>query len=433
MRALLSLVYKHLNFFEKVLTSISAALLLLIAMYCWMNMPMNFIGEETFAKASVKLANVFSPKENLPYDLNDVLFIDVSRSSAIVEDEYGGTHVIADRAKLDTLFRLLHRNINPEQIIVCDLYFDVPSDRDWSLQSSMAGFPNLLSTVKTNWHGDITPNVLRAGTSATTGFQRIREPFLIFSNSLYKFHLTDESNIKTLPLLMYERVNTTSAFCWGDALKIGNDWYFNTIPITEELGRTVPKAVYEDQVIPIQRVISSAKKNLNGMMDQLHYKKFIVIGNFEQDAHQTTFGEKPGPMIIFDIYLFLQQKENMISTGWLLLTIFFLTLLFFRKFYHPDLFKTYIQPLNDRIKFFGLQLPTEFDWLFFYLYILFSAVVFHIYLETVAAILFLSIFTWTRLYLKSRYVLLQNFVQSGRILSARVLISFLFRNPGLKS
>lgn len=232
---------------------------------------------------------------------------------------------------------------------------------------------------------------------------------------------------------MYERVNTTSAFCWGDALKIGNDWYFNTIPITEELGRTVPKAVYEDQVIPIQRVISSAKKNLNGMMDQLHYKKFIVIGNFEQDAHQTTFGEKPGPMIIFDIYLFLQQKENMISTGWLLLTIFFLTLLFFRKFYHPDLFKTYIQPLNDRIKFFGLQLPTEFDWLFFYLYILFSAVVFHIYLETVAAILFLSIFTWTRLYLKSRYVLLQNFVQSGRILSARVLISFLFRNPGLKS
>jgi hypothetical protein len=431
LRSFLSLVYRRLNLFEELLNSLSAALLLLAAMYCWMNFPMNFIGEETFAKVTVKIGDLFEPRKSLPYDISDVMFIDVSRSNAIVIDNYG-THVIADRAKLDTLFQLLHRNINPDQIIVCDLYFDISSAQDSSLQASMEGFPNLLSTVKTNWHGDITPNVLKAGTSATTGFQRIRSPFLIFSNSLYKFHLTDEKNIKTLPLLMYERVNNTSTSCWGNALKINNDWYFNTVQINEQLGRTVTKAVYEDQVIPIQQVISAAKQNQNDEVAQLRYKKFIVIGDFEEDVHQTTFGQKPGPMIIFDVFLSLQQKENMISAGWLLLAVGFLTLLFFRRFYRPYFFRGYATLLTERFAIPAFKLPVEFDLLLFYLFVLCSAIFFRVYMEAIAGLLFLSIFIRARGYLKNRFMDILKFHRSGGILSARILISLLFRKQGFR-
>ena len=432
MRSLLSTIYKHLRFFEELLNSLSVAVLLLVAMYFWSNLPLNFIMEETFTRATVKIADALSRRPPLPYNMDDVLFINVSRSSAIVEDAEG-THVIDDRAKLDTLLQLLRTNTNPEQIVVCDLYFDVTSPLDWKLQTSMSHFPNLLSAVKTNWFVDITPNVLRAGASGTTGFRPPRTPFMIFSNSMVKFHLTDENCVKTIPVLMYERVNKLQSACLGDALQIGDNWFFNTILINEELGRGIPKAVYEDQVVTIQQVITGVKQNQNNFASMLQRRKFIMIGNFDKDRHHTTFGDKPGTMVLFDIFLSLQQKENTISAGWLLLTLTFLTLLIYNRFYHFNFLKKYTIWLDERTTVLGFKALPAIDWILFYLMILCSAVFFHVYMEAISGLLFLGTIAWTRIYMKARYVKLQQFRRSGRRWSARALFTFLFIKPGFNN
>jgi hypothetical protein len=432
LRPLLSTVYKYIKFFEELLNSLTVAVLLLTAMYIWSNLPLNFIMEETFTKATVKIADVFGRESPAPYGMDDVMFINVGHSSAIVDDTEG-THVIADRAKLDTLMQLLHRHSNPKQIIVCDLYFDVTSDQDWKLQSAMAEFPNLLSTVKTNWFGDISPNVLRAGASGTTGFRPPRTPFMIFSNSMVKFHLTDQNCVKTIPVLMYERLNNLHAACLDDALKIGDDWFFNTILINEELGRGIPKAVYEDQVLTIENVIRQEKENSKDFISQLESKQFIMIGEFEKDQQPTTFGDKPGTMVIFDIFLSLQQKENRISAGWLLLTVTFLTLLIYNRFYHFNILKKYMIWLDERTTVLGFKALPAIDWILFYLMILCSAVFFHVYMEAVCGILFLAAIAWLRIYMKARYVKLLQFKRSGRRWSARALFTFLFIKPGFKS
>lgn len=432
MRALLSILPRYLRFFEELLNSLTIAVLLLTAMYFWSNLPLNFIMEETFTKATVKIADVFGRQAPVPYGMDDVMFINVSHSSAIVEDQEG-THVIADRAKLDTLLQLLQKQGNPNQIIVCDLYFDITSADDWKLQSSMSAFPNLLSTVKTNWFGDISPNVLRAGASGTTGFRPPRTPFMIFSNSMVKFHLTDHDCVKTIPVLMYERLNHLQAACLGDALMIGDDWFFNTILINEELGRGIPKAVYEDQVLRIQDVISEGKKNQADFAARLQRKKFIMIGDFENEKHHTTFGDKPGTMVLFDIFLSLQQKENMISAGWLFLTVTFLTLLIYNRFYHFNFLKKYTIWLDEQTTVLGFKALPAIDWILFYLMILCSAVFFHVYMEFVSGILFLATIAWTRIYMKARYVKLQQFKRSGRRWSARALFTFLFIKPGFNN
>lgn len=432
MRPLLSFVSKHLKFFEEFLNSISVALLLLTAMYCWSNLPLNFIMEETFTKATVYITDFFNQGQARAYGMKDVMFIDMSRSSALLEDQTG-THVIADREKLDTLLQLLHKTTNPDQIIVCDLYFDLASEKDWQLQSDMSSFPNLLSTVKTDWFGNITPNVLRAGTSGTTGFKPLRTPFMIFSNSMFKFHLTDNNCVKTIPVLMYERVNHLHAACLGDALKMGDVWFFNTILINEELGRGIPKAVYEDQVMPLQTVLKGVKAGREDFIAQLRRKKFIMIGDYEANAHHTTFGDKPGTMILFDIFLSLQQKENMMSVGWLIMTVTFLTLLIYNRFYYIKFLKRYSIWLDEHTTVLGFKALPAIDWVFFYVFILCSGIFFHVYLEAVAGILFLAAITWTRIYAKARYVKFLQFKRSGRRWSARALFAFIFTKPGFKT
>lgn len=364
--------------------------------------------------------------------MDDVMFVDVSQNNALINDG-PGNHVIADRSKLDTLFQLLHTNDNPKRIIVCDLSFDTTTPQDSSLQASMAGFPNLLSAVKSDWYEQITPNVIRAGACGTTGFHNLKEPILIFSNSLLKFSLTDKNCIKTLPLLMFERVNHKTTSCLGDALHIGDDWYTNTVLINKKLEQDVAKAVFEDQVIPIGKLLKAVEGGQKEFVRDLRHKKFIVIGNFEEDIHKTMFGDMPGPILLFDIFLSLQQGENMISTWWIIVAVIFFTLITYKKFYHVILFKNYSKWLDEKMRFLGFKRPLEFNWLIIYLFIIFSSVVFHIYIEFVAVIFFFNVLAFARIYIKTRRIKWLQFQKSGRKLNVVNALSFLFKKPGFKN
>lgn len=433
MRALLSYIYRHLKFFEELLTSISVALLFLTVMYIWMNFPLNFILEETCAKGTAAIVNFVGIKDDLPYHMDDVLFIDVSESSILVKDSLG-THAIADRSKLDTLFQLFRQHGSTKRLIVCDLYFDRPSAQDSSLQAAMAGFPNLISAVNTSADQGIIPNVFSAGTSGVSGFRVTKEPFLIFSNSLRKFSLTDRNCMKTLPLLMYERLHPHKdpVLCRWNALNIGEEWYLNTILINPLLEQDIPKAVYEDQVVPIQQLISSVKQQKQNGLNALWKKKFVMIGDFQGDLHKTTFGSKTGPLILFDVFLSLQMKENRISSWWMLLALTYFTLLLYKRFYHVNFFRKYGRMLNEGTRFIGFRRPLRFNWLLFYVFVLLSAILFRVYMEVVAGLVFFNLLVLMRVYIKTRRIRWQRLARDHEKVNVKSILSFLFKKPGFK-
>lgn len=385
---------------------------------------MNLIMEETMMKATIGTADFFNPDRRPPYTMGDVLFVDVSRHNQLIYDE-DGNKIIADRTKLDTLFKLLHKKVDPNLIIVCNLPFDIRTRNDLALQASMAGFPNLLTAVKTNWKGDITPNVLSTGTSGTTGFTRVRSPFMIFSNSIYHFRLTDRECTKTLPLLMYERQNNYQTACLGNLLRIGGDWFLNKPLITEQLGHDVPKAVYEDQVVSIQTVINKLRIK-NDTSTFIQRRKFIMIGDFEKDAHATTFGEKPTTMILFDVFLSLQQKQNHLSGLWIIIAVGYLGALFYRHFYGIGVLAQPARWLDTYLSFWDFKGSTLADLLLFYLFVIFSATIFRIYIEGISGLLLFILISWVRAYFNLRYQWLKTYYRQGHRFSARSLIYILF-------
>lgn len=402
-------------------------------MYLWMNYPLNFILEETCAKGTASIVNFIGVKNDLPYKMDDVLFIDVSQSSTLVRDSIG-THAIADRSKLDTLFQQIHQYGNTKRLIVCDLYFDRHSAQDSSLQASMAGFPNLISAVNTNAEQGLIPNVIRAGAIGVSGFRTVKEPFLIFSNSLRKFSLTDRNCMKTLPLLMYERLHKskTPTLCMWNALNIGDEWYLNTILINPLLEQNIAKAVYEDQVIPIQLLISAVKKNNQNGIQALRKKKFVLIGDFQGDVHKTTFGSKAGPLILFDVFLSLEQKENRISSWWMLLALTYFTLLMYKRFYHVNLFRKYGRWLNKWTRFIGFRRPMRFNWLLFYVFVLFSAILFRVYMEVISGLVFFHLLILIRVYIKTRRIRWRQMEREGEKVNVKSVLYFLFKKPGFK-
>ena len=426
MRTFFSFIYKHLRLFEQLLNSLTLSLLLLALLYGWMNRPFSFIFEKEVAKLTAKVTHIFLSEKNKSYTLKDALFIDVAQSLTLVQDKFG-PHIIPDRAKLDTLFQLLYNYTDTGKIIICDLYFDVRSDQDGALELSMSRFPHLLSTVKTNSLQEITPNAIKAGKSATSGFLSPGEPFLIFSNDLFKFNLTDKNCIQTLPLLIYEQVNHTGIFCLGNTLHIGNEWYLNTVLINKRHGLPVNKAVYEDQVIPIARIINDLKGKSGSYHNALRQKKFIVIGNFQEDTYKTIFGGKPGPIIIYDLYISLEQNDNMISTAWLLFAVLFLSTLIFNDCYPIAISQYYVNWFGKKLRLLGLKRVPDCDWLIFYLFVIASDIFFRVYLEPVAGVVFLYILTWGWKYFRTRYNKLLQLHRMGKRIGARTIFYYLFK------
>jgi hypothetical protein len=74
--------------------------------------------------------------------------------------------------------------------------------------------------------------------------------------------------------------------------------------------------------------------NLSELMllpEELIVKEFlqgriIVMGDFMQDKHKTTFGVMPGSLILLNVYLSLIEGAHLISLSWLLFMILAFTL-----------------------------------------------------------------------------------------------------------
>lgn len=56
---------------------------------------------------------------------------------------------------------------------------------------------------------------------------------------------------------------------------------------------------------------------------RLFKNKFIVIGDFKTDIHQTVYGNTPGPLILHNAFLTLTRGESLIKLPWLLLLFVF--------------------------------------------------------------------------------------------------------------
>lgn len=280
------------------------------------------IDEEILSRVNSLRSCLFGNK--IKYD-HGFIFINVSKDLKLVPDpeEYGEIP-ITDRKKLAEFFKILADNANQDYYVLCDIFLEYPSDDDTSLLQQLLRCKNLLFPFHlTNDSVELPCLPVNAALSDFTTYT---------GGGFSKFKLMYKDSIKTIPLVLLEKIDKKRypSTCFDFA------YVFPHYYITQDHLTNTKKYPYFNlgELLMLSETPT--------FYDEFLKNKFIVIGNFESDIHQTPVGQMSGPLILLNSYLTIRNERH---AGWLW-AIFMIAglsytsyLLFFLKVKPPDVGK----------------------------------------------------------------------------------------------
>lgn len=259
-------------------------------------------------------------------DEKNVIFLDVSKDIVTIDDpdfSYSGTDsisgakfVIKDRKKLALLFNELNKHPNEYKYVLCDILFDYASPDDSIFKPIVENTKNLTTT-------------------SIFGGNQLTKPIFNVSSGCVNYSLINNTkfvkiplyinNEKSLPLVIYESLTTKKSKKSKYLTYFNNQVAFNTI---------IPEMYYRSSNL---RRFDENNKNANlfylgeiitkrNFFNDYLKGKFIIIGDFENDNHDTFAGTMSGCMVLFNTYLTLQNHLPIFSFTWMfvLFLIYFL-------------------------------------------------------------------------------------------------------------
>lgn len=299
-------------------------LFVVIFLLSWMNSGYSLAAEGNFLKFGSVIKNSFfiSGRESFnPFDPNcPFAFINTGSSSMLVDKGLGNI-VLSDRSRIDQLLQKLNAHPKTGRAIIFDLSFDQETRADSALAHTLANTPGVYIPTP----GKDCSAVLAAGLKKVrTGYIDIdvSNDWWKFSDKLSKFLLTRPDNSKSLPLIIYEDYLGRQAHRQWGMLHMGDRFFTNGITIDEHVRSYMlsDDSTNTTQVYDIEAAILTLSSDDENAANLLN-KKFIVIGNFSTDIHQTVHGTAAGPVIIFNIFYSLIKQENRVRLIWLLLLL----------------------------------------------------------------------------------------------------------------
>jgi hypothetical protein len=330
---------------HKIIIAVVHGLLLFTALWLLSNSSYTSGTDEAVMK---KVASISSKlyAGNAAYDHN-LVFINVSRDLKLVPDlfEYGEI-AITDRNKLAQFFRLLANNGNRHHFVICDIFFEFPDDDDTALLPAAKRCTKLLFPFHIQ-----DDSILKPCIDVSTALSDYKTSTGNFS----KFKLVYKDSVKTTPMALLEQIDKKHyPASFLDFKSIFPRFYVTSADIS--VNRKYP--YYNlGEMLMLSETDSFYHKFLEN--------KFIVIGNFETDIHNSAVGSIPGPLILLNTYLSVRNRGS-ISWWWALFMIISLAglsyLLFFGKVKPPVVYKhPWLDLLlqvfvNSYISFFGICL-----------------------------------------------------------------------------
>ena len=283
---------------------------------------------------------------NAHYD-HDFVFVNVSRDIKLVSDpaEYGETP-ITDRSKLAQFFSILAKNGNKHHYVWCDIFFEFANDDDSTLLAATKQCTKLLFP----YH--ITSDSIQ---KPCIDVHAALSDFVTNTGDFSKFQLIYYDTVKTVPLVLLQEI---------DKKKYPRSYLdFNSIYPKYYIQSS---QLFETQKYPYYNLgellmLSEADSFYNKFLEN----KFIVIGNYDTDVHNSAVDKIPGPLIVLNTYLSVRNRQA-VSWWWALFMIVSLSaisyLLFFKKVKPPIMFKNPLLDfimqvfINNYISFFGICL-----------------------------------------------------------------------------
>ncbi|MEY2903103.1 MAG: hypothetical protein RLY89_2209 [Bacteroidota bacterium] len=285
--------------------SFAHAFLLMAFSTLWLNSSFTYGDEKLLVQWSSIFKRVVLKMDEEP-PKKDYLFINLAYDKALIPREEGtGKDIITDRQLLADFFQVLKKHQDSIKYTVCDVLLKGSSDADSALQESVKGLHRIVFPAQLSDSGKAESLAIQVP-SAIADYEMVNGGFL-------KFKLFQNKTVPTLPVYMYQQIS-------GKELKQKFGWYFQG-------SRPVMNSLIIDYQIRTHELMDEGEYpviNLSELMllpeevianDFLKHR-FIIMGDFNNDTHETIYGSTPGTLILLNVYLSLMDGQHLISLWW---------------------------------------------------------------------------------------------------------------------
>ena len=285
--------------------SFAHAFLLMAFSTLWLNSSFTYGDEKLLVQWSSIFKRVVLKMDEEP-PKKDYLFINLAYDKALIPREEGtGKDIITDRQLLADFFQVLKKHQDSVKYTVCDVLLKGSSDADSALQASVRGLNKIVFPAQLSDSGTAEELAIQVP-SAIADYEMVNGGFL-------KFKLFQNKTVPTLPVYMYQQIS-------GKELKQQFGWYFQGY-------KPVMNSLIIDYQIRTHELMDEAEYpviNLSELMllpeevianDFLKHR-FIIMGDFNNDTHETIYGSTPGTLILLNVYLSLMDGQHLISFWW---------------------------------------------------------------------------------------------------------------------
>jgi len=315
---------KYKDLYKKTIFIIANSLIMLILTYFFINIPFISETEEGFMTKFIFSNRLLT--KNKQYS-DSVIFVNVGFDRILVERE-DENHIpqgnidITDRKKLMSFFKIINTN-KQYKYIVLDVFFNeaFSSKYDSLLVNEMSKTDRLLISKPLD--------------SINYYFKEFEfgESFyskLFFNNSFSKFQFLHKNNRKTIPLLLYERIDKKTIKKHFFYYSSSNTLCFNSGIIENSTGRInrkydkeKNKQFYYDLGADLLNYGDSLTMADYQHIENLIKDKIVIIGDVtSNDFHNSFWGRISGPAILYNSYLHLKNNNHLIKKS--LIIILFL-------------------------------------------------------------------------------------------------------------
>jgi hypothetical protein len=306
------------------------AVFCVVATFWLLEMPAWNGAEKPLIQFSTLIKTLLLKWENKPPQ-KQFLFVDVAYSNQLIDMEDDGIPVgnqsITDRDSLATLLEILAQKPQNHSFIICDIFFEHPSQSDKRLEKALKKLPNIVLShpFKENSNKENLPIFKKIPTGLAV--------YQHYDNSFLKYRLLYNDSLKTVPVMMYEYLRKK---------KFDKGFFFHTLggkSILNHFVVSLPIRNYDLFQAPEGKRYNYLHLNELLMFPEdipnICKGRIVVLGDFSKhDKHETIYGSIPGPLILVNTYLALASGENIITIPFVLYVLcsfWLLSFLLFRQ------------------------------------------------------------------------------------------------------
>jgi hypothetical protein len=291
------------------------SILLFISTFLWMALPYN-TGPDKAVQKWVGAAKMLLPEDNCKPAPDEIIFIDVSKSKYLIPLNEDSTEndIITNRKYLTQLFTLLAANKNQVKYVLCDVHFDVPTPDDSLLSQSISNLKDKFLGITVYANDSLCLNIANMRSASVS--------MDLQQGAVYKIPYFGIYGDTLVPFKMYTDLdkgngheNSLFTRFSGKGIAFNNqinDYLLRGSDFTD--GKYIKIGLGE---------LVSILEFSPGIFEQYLQNRYILIGDFENDNHDTYLNTQPGTLILFNAYLHLHLNRQILPIWYLIILYIF--------------------------------------------------------------------------------------------------------------